>query len=140
MPKSHGLPQRAPGGPTPASRHDGPAVDPSVPAGPWPPCTTGARRFGTLIRLTGPFTDADLSELRSALSGRPVTRTGQSMTVWPAGTGSAVTYDDGRVSLRGIFDELDLGALRAAYPGRQLDIDGDIVTLRPPGGPDGQLP
>lgn len=128
MPKTEGPPQA----PAPGSLTDGPAVDPSVPAGPWPPCTTGARRFGTLIRLAGPFTDADLAELRSALSGRPVTRNGQSMTVWPAGTGSAEAYDDGTVSLRGIFDELDLGALRAAYPGRQLDVDGDTVTLRPP--------
>lgn len=139
--RTHGSPQCAHHGPAlPVAGRDGPAVDLSVPAGPWPPCTTGVRRFGTLIHLTGPFSLVDLAELRHALSGRPVTRTGESMTVWPAGTGSAVAYDNGLIWLRGVFDEHNLHALRAAYPGRQLDVDGDTVTLRPPTGPDGQRP
>ncbi|MFE5841969.1 hypothetical protein ACFQ7N_10020 [Streptomyces niveus] len=141
MPKTLGLPQREHNGPTlPGTGLDGRTVEPNVPAGPWPRCTTGARRFGTLIHLTGPFSLVDLAELRNALSGRPVTRTGESMTVWPAGTGSAVTYDNGLISLRGVFDERDLGAVRAAYPGWQLHVTGGTVMLRPPAGPEGQQP
>ncbi|MFF1922008.1 hypothetical protein ACFVW8_15725 [Streptomyces sp. NPDC058221] len=98
----------------------------------WPPRTQDVRRFGTLIRLTGPFADGDLAAVKASLPGRQVTRDGGAITVWPAAARQVTAHRHGLVILRGgAFDTWSVGALRAAHPDQHVSHDGDTVTIWP---------
>ncbi|WNI34461.1 hypothetical protein [Streptomyces sp. ITFR-6] len=98
----------------------------------WPPRTQDVRRYGTLIRLIGLFTDEDLTTVRDSLPGRQVTRDGEVITVWPAATRHVAAHHDGLVILRGsAFDTWSVGALRASHPSQFVSHDGDTVTIWP---------
>ncbi|WP_331718353.1 hypothetical protein [Streptomyces sp. NBC_00624] len=98
----------------------------------WPPRTQDVRRYGTLIRLTGPLTDDDLAAVRTSLPGRQVTRDGGAITIWPAAARQVIVHHHGLVILHGeAFDTWSLRAIRAAHPGRFISHDGDIVTIWP---------
>ncbi|MGW2563392.1 hypothetical protein ACWCXB_30050 [Streptomyces sp. NPDC001514] len=115
---------------TVAVGHDRPAPTAS-PALPWPPRTQGVRRHGTLIRLSGPFTDEDLTAVRASLPARQATRDGDTITIWPTGAHEVITHHNGLLILRGAFDIWSVTAVRAAHPNQFVSLDGDVITIWP---------
>ncbi|MFF3358826.1 hypothetical protein ACFYWN_40955 [Streptomyces sp. NPDC002917] len=98
----------------------------------WPPRTQEVHRYGTLIRLTGPFIDDDLAAVRISLPGQQVTRDGEAITIWPAAARQVTAHHHGLVILRGnAFDTWSVSALRAAHPDQFVSHDGDSVTIWP---------
>ncbi|MFE9966472.1 hypothetical protein [Streptomyces sp. NPDC005525] len=98
----------------------------------WPPRTQDVRRYGTLIRLTGPFTDNDLAAVRTSLPGRQVTREDDAITIWPAAACQVTAHHHNLVILRGgAFDTWSVNAVRAAHPDQFVSHDGDSVTIWP---------
>lgn len=110
--------------------HDQPAPGTGATAF-WPLRTRHVRRHGTLIRLTGPFTDDDVSAVRAALPARHITLDTDIITVWPIGTRRITTHRNGLAILVGFFDEADLTTLRRAHPDQFVSHDGDTVTIWP---------
>lgn len=110
--------------------HDQPAPSTGATAF-WPLATRHVRRHGTLIRLTGSFTDDDVSAVRATLPARHITLETNIITVWPIGTRRVTTHHNGLAILVGFFDEADLASLRLAHPDQHVSHDGDTVTIWP---------
>lgn len=121
--------------PSPAAGHDAAGYHDAAPSarprGPWPTRARTIKRHGSLVRLVGDFGDEDLELVRTALPARQVTRDGDVITVWPAGSWTAASHENGLVLLTGHFDAQDVTAVRNAHPDQYVSLDGQTLTLWP---------
>ncbi|MFD3579232.1 hypothetical protein [Streptomyces sp. NPDC058644] len=101
--------------------------------GQWPARTRRLTRRAGLIRLEGPFDDADLQRVRASAPARQVTRDGEVILIWPPGTAKVTLHLTGVITATGYFEGDEIAALQEFLAGRTVTHTGDQLTVWPTG-------